>query len=116
MSKVWIYHETEQPQIINSDQLSIFLGDGWEESPAKFVKTTDFGIDPDDSIGVQALGESIEGVKNRLNKALNIDDMRPKELKEFALTDFGHVIKGNRDKLRKQVKGFIDGDSTRNYH
>lgn len=111
--KTWIYHETEQPKIINSDQLTIFLGDGWEESPIKFVKTTDFGVEPDNKEGVQALGESIQGIKSALNDQLNIEAMQPKELKEFALIHHGLEIKGNREKLLKQVRALIDDNSTR---
>lgn len=116
MAKCWIYHATEEPKIVDADQATVFYGEGWEDSPAKFVKTTDFGVEPDDAIGVQALGETIEGVKDALNAQLNIGDMRPKELKNFALDHYGKEIKGNREKLLKQVRELTNDNSTRNYH
>jgi len=112
MNKCWIYHETEEPKIVDEDQATVFYGEGWEDSPAKFVKTTDFGIEPDDASGVQALGESIEGVKDALNAQLNIESMKPKELKAFASKHHGMEIKGNREKLLKQVRALINDNGT----
>ena len=116
MSKCWIYHETEQPKIIDSDQADEFYEDGWADSPAKFTKTTDFGISPDDAIAVQALGETVEGVKDQLNGQLNLDDMKPKELKSYALRHFEMEIKGNRTKLLTQVRALLDDNSNRDNH
>lgn len=114
--KAWVYHSTEEPKIIDSDDLQHHLDSGWAESPAKFVKTTDFGIDPGDVLGVQALGETIEGIKDQLNGQLNLEEMKPKELKEYASKHFSRVIKGNREKLLTQVRGFINDNSNRDYH
>jgi len=110
MSKCWIYHKDNEPKIIDADQAQDFYDDGWADSPAKFVKTTDFDVDPGDALAVQQLGEAIEGVKDMANGALNLEEMRPKELKDYALVHFSKEIKGNRDKLLKQVRELIDGN------
>ena len=85
MSKCWVYHESKNPKIVEADEAQSYYDDGWKDSPISFVKTTDFDVDPKDSISVQQLGEAIEGVKDMANDALNIKNMSAKELSEFAL-------------------------------
>lgn len=109
MSKVfkqWAYHSTEKPRIINSDELEDMAALGWADSPAKFTKTTDFGVDPENEIMVQQLGEAIEGVKDAANGALNIDVMNKKQLEEYALTHFDADLDRRQGikTLRKAVK------------
>jgi len=112
MSKCWIYHATKEPQIIEDDEKEDFLSEGWADSPAKFIKTTDFGVDPDDAVKVQQLGETIEGVKEMANGSLNLDTMKDKELKKYAKKHFDKDIKGRRDKLIAQVEALINGYSS----
>lgn len=107
--KTWIYHETEDPKIILSDEREAYKADGWSDTPATFIKTTDFGVDPEDSLAVQNLGESIEGVKNAANGAINIDIMDKKQLEKYAKLNFDVDIdrrKGVKT-LRKEVKELI---------
>jgi len=91
MDKCWIYHPDHEPKIVNSDDAEEWYSDGWFDSPAKFIKTTDFGIDPEDEAAVQGLGEAIEGVKNAANGALNIGKMSLDEIAEYALEHVGEV-------------------------
>lgn len=112
--KTWIYHPDHEPKIIDSDQFEEYEDKGWFDSPARFIKTTDFGIEPDDVMAVQALGESIQGVADSLNAQLNLEDMRPKDLKDYALEHHGMTIKGNREKLLKQVRALNDNSSGHN--
>lgn len=114
--KTWIYHPEHEPKIINSDEFEEYEDKGWFDSPARFIKTTDFGIEPDDVMAVQALGESIQGVADELNAQLNFENMRPKELKSYAVEHHGVEIKGNREKLLKQVKALSDDNSSGNNH
>lgn len=86
--KRWIYHAELEPKIINSDEFEAHENDGWADTPAKFAKIKDFGVDENDPGAVQALGESIDGVKDRLNGELNIDKMSKKDLEDCAKKHF----------------------------
>ena len=85
MSKCWVYHPDKEPEIVDQDEAEKYYADGWFDSPAKFIKTTDFGVDPDDELAVQELGAAIEGVKDAANGALNIDAMTKEEIEDYAL-------------------------------
>ena len=107
--KTWIYHATKAPKIIDSDQFEEMEALGWADTPAKFIKTTDFGVDPNEQEKVQALGEAIEGVKDAANGALNIDSMDKNQLEDYAKANFDVDLdkrKGMK-KLRKQVKELV---------
>jgi len=110
MSRCWIYHEVENPKIVNADEAQDFYDDGWKDSPRYFIKTTDFDVDPDDVIKVQQLGESIEGVKDALNDALNLKEMSAKELLEYADVNYGKKLKGKTKALRiREIEVLIKG-------
>jgi len=114
MSKVyrrWIYHKTDAPKIINSDEFKGYEKDGWKDSPAEFCKTTDFGVDPKDAEKVQMLGESIEGVADRINGELNVAVMDKEQLEMFAREHFNVELDRRKriGALRKQVKKLIEG-------
>lgn len=107
----WIYHATEEPKIINSDEFKGYEDKGWKDSPAEFCKTTDFDVDPKDKEKVQALGEAIEGVADRINGELNVDVMDKEQLAMFAKEHFKVDLEMNKrvGTLRKQVKKLIKG-------
>ena len=107
----WIYHATEEAKIINSDEFAPYEKDGWRDSPVNFVKTTDFGVDPENDGQVQTLGEAIEGVADRINGELNVDVMDKEQLEMFAKEHFNIDLDRRRSKsnLRKQVKELIKG-------
>lgn len=107
--KRWIYHASKQPKIINSDQYEEFEALGWADSPAKFAKIADFGVDADNAEQVQILGEAIEGVKDAANGALNIDVMSKKQLEDYAKKNFNVDIDRRKGikQLRKQVKEMV---------
>jgi hypothetical protein len=104
--KQWVYHATKSPKVINSDQFEEFEASGWADSPAKFAKIVDFGVDESNAEHVQALGEAIEGVKDAANGALNIDVMDKKQLEDYANKNFNVDIDRRKGikQLRKQVK------------
>jgi hypothetical protein len=106
MSKCWIYHATEEPRIIDADDKEQYYLNGWADSPAKFVKTTDFGIDPNDAAGVQLLGETMAGIDDRLNGELNLDEMDRTELEEYALRHLDMTFHGRTKPptMRKKIK------------
>lgn len=107
--KRWIYHAELEPKIINSEEFEAYEKEGWADTPAKFAKISDFGVDEKDPAAVQVLGESIEGVKNRLNGELNIDTMKKPELEEFAKEHFNVDLDRRRSvkALRLEVKELL---------
>lgn len=111
--RTWIYHETEDPKIINSDNYDLFHEDGWRDSPACFVKVADFDVDPNDAAAVQNLGDTVQGVADALNDALNIGKMKKPELLEYADVHYG--VKLNELKrvadLRKDLEALTNGNS-----
>jgi len=111
--RCYLYHETKDPIIINRDDLDQYVD--WEESPLLFVKTTDFGVDPKDATMVQALGESISGVKDFCNGMLNLDLMNMKSLKAFSEEHFSEKIKArSKTALIKKIEA--KNDDSHRYH
>jgi len=108
MARCWIYHETAEPKIVDQVDAQSYYDDDWADSPAKFTKTTDFGIDADDAMAVQALGETVEGVVEQLNGQLNLDEMKDKDLKAYALKHFDEEIKGRGVNLVAQIEALAD--------
>ncbi len=111
--KTWIYHATEQPKIIDSNEFEAYEKEGWADTPAKFVNIKEAGIDPDNQEQVQQFGEAIEGVKDSLNGALNVDNMDKDELEAYAREHYGVELdkRRSRKKLLKQVKELIHGET-----
>jgi len=114
MSKVWVYHETKEPIIVEAKEAQSYYDDGWKDSPRYFVKTTDFDVDPDDVAAVQALGESIEGVKDALNGALNLDEMTKADLIDYADTHFGFTLgeKMKKADMLVKIEALLNGNRT----
>ena len=102
----WVYHKTEEPRIIDSEDYEQYELNGWADTPAKFVKVTDFGVDPDNQVMVQALGETIQGIDDRLNGELNLDEMAEPELKEYAMKhlDLGFHHRTKAPKMREMIR------------
>lgn len=111
--KCWVYHKTEDPIIIYNKEYKQYEKKGWKDSPAHFIKLTDLGIDPDDTILVQTFGESVEGVVKSLNGSLNIDKMTKSKLSEYASEHHGCELdlKNKLSVLKDQVHALIAGDS-----
>ena len=111
--KRWIYHAELEPKIINSEDFEKHEKEGWADSPAKFAKIKDFGVDENDPSAVQVLGEALEGVRDRLNGELNIDEMSGKDLREYALKHFNADLSGGRSlpPLREELRKLIASPS-----
>ena len=107
--KRWVYHATKAPKVINSEEFEMMEAQGWADSPAKFAKIADFGVDENSPEAVQALGEAIEGVKDAANGALNIGNMGKKELEEYARVNFNVELDRRQGikQLRKQVNDLV---------
>lgn len=116
--KKWIYHGTEEPKIINSSELKEWISKGWQESPAAFIKLSDFGLDkektavndPEECAKAQQVLDSLEGVVDSINGALNIDIMSKEQLKIYADKHFSLELNTKRKlkDLRAQVKAHIE--------
>lgn len=115
--RVWVYHETEQPKIVNSDEAESYYNEGWKDTPAAFLKLEDVGIDkeltdkgdPDETAKAQQVLDAVEGVADSLNGALNIDEMNKYQLDEYADKHYGVTLNKRKSlkNLRKQVKELV---------
>lgn len=117
MSKRWIYHATNEPKIINDGEFEAYEAEGWADSPARFVKLEQFGIDQskieggdeEEAARAQQALDAVEGVKDSLNGALNVGTMNKDELESYAKEHFNVDIDMNKGvrKLRQDVKNLI---------
>ena len=78
------------------------IGKGWAISPVPFIKTTDFGVDPNDKEKVQMMGESILKVRDCVNGLLNLELMTVKELRKFA-KEFYNDLKQSKYRNKKSL-------------
>ena len=112
--KMWIYHETNKPKIIDSDNLGEHESLGWVDSPAQFLKLKDIGIDqektdagdPSETAKAQQALEAVEGVRQSLNNALNIDIMNKNQLETYIKEHYAVDLDKRKTLkvLRKQAK------------
>lgn len=96
--RAYLYKKDKPPIIVNVDEIGTYKADGWEDSPIPFILTTDFGVDPEDEVKVQCLGESIQGVANYMNDSLNLGLMKLGRLKIFAEENLTDNLKKFRTK------------------
>lgn len=111
----WMYHKTEEPKIVeNEEDFDTLKADGWRESPAPFINIKNFNIDPDDAVGIQQLGDTVQGVADALNGAIQLDQMDKDQLEDYAQEHFGVDLDRRKGvkKLRAEVQTLIDGPTT----
>lgn len=108
-SRTWIYHKTEEPKIVYQHQAQEYYDKGWADSPAKFAKLKDVGIDENDPIQVQQFGESVVGVKDAVNGALNLEEMTKRQLVDYAKKHFNTDLdkRDNKSTLLKTIRGLV---------
>lgn len=109
----WMYHKTENPKIVHSeDEKQKHYDEGWRDSPAPFINIKDFNVDPDDSSAIQQLGDAVQGVADSLNGALQLENMDKEGLEEYAKEHYGKDIDRRKStkKLRAEVQAMIDGN------
>ena len=107
--RAYLYHAVKPPMIVNVDDIAQYIE--WEESPLKFVKTTDFGVNPESKEKVQLLGESIMAVTECVNGLLNLDLMTMKELKVFAVKYYNGVTARSKKALIEKIRAKNDYSS-----
>jgi hypothetical protein len=83
--RAYVYHSDHDPKMVYLEDAQDYYDDGWKDSPAKckgFLSKV--GIEPDDSVGIQTMGEVSEKVKDYTNDTLNLHLKSAKELKAYA--------------------------------
>lgn len=107
--KQWVYHKTKEPKVVDSDDFETQKALGWSDTPADFIKISDFGIDADNAAQVQVLGEAIQGVRDSANGALNLKIMNKKELEIYASAHFNVELDRRRSVkvLREEVNVLV---------
>lgn len=98
-----------EAKMVYSEEVEKHLKEGWKDSPAAFFSMVDHNLNHGNEALVQAVGESIEGVKNMVNGSLNLDLMSPDELVEYADTNFGksYSKKIGKKKLISKIRTLI---------
>jgi len=86
--RCYVYKKGEEPRMVYVEQAADFYNEGWADSPAKFFDMKEHGMDPENEIEVQTVGEALEGVKEMANGALNLKRMTKIELQEYAEKHF----------------------------
>lgn len=109
MPKCWIYHATEKPKIVDMADAQSFYDDEWADSPARFLKLESVGIDKaktdagdeEETAKAQSVLDSVQGVTESLNGALNLDDMDKSELLDYAQEH--HSLELDKRKSKKNI-------------
>jgi len=119
--KTWIYHETEKPKVINSDEYEKYNKEGWQDSPACFIDHADIGLDADkikdsddeEFIKATQVFKAVEGVVDCLNGELNLEVMSKNELEEYARKHLDTELDKRRSKKRlvAEIRELLNGDS-----
>ena len=118
MFKRWIYHATKAPKIINDGEFEQYEALGWADTPAVFMKLEVLGInqdkikdgDEEETAKAQQAFDAVEGVRDSLNGALNLEDMNKNELEAYAKDHFSIDIdrRKNKRSLLKEIKALIN--------
>ena len=116
--KRWIYSETKEPRVINDSEFEKFEALGWADSPAKFLNLEQVGIsqdkiddgDTEEYSKAQEILDVVEGVKDSLNGALNLDSMNKQELEDYAKEHFGVDLdrRTKPDKMVKKIRALME--------
>lgn len=117
----WIYHATKEPQVINSNEFENYKKDGWADSPAEFLNKKDVGIDEEkldagdfqETMKAQQVMDSVEGVKDSLNGALNLEVMTKVQLENYARKHLDLELdrRKKKDTLIDIIRENLHGDS-----
>lgn len=105
----WLYHSDHEPKIFEGDEaIEEAQADGWEDSPAKCKGFLDkIGVDPDNTLQVQFVGEVTEQAAEVTNLLENIDALDKPGILRLATLHLAEDWSGKRtglDKLRAAMK------------
>ena len=114
----WIYHETEDPKIVEEEAAQALYKDGWADSPARFIKLESVGVDKnkvdagdeEEAAKAQSVLDSVQGITESLNGALNLEGMDKNELEEYAREHFSLELDKRKSlaNLVKQIREHIE--------
>ena len=114
----WVYHETEKPKIVKEEEAEALYQDGWADTPARFIKLESVGVDKnkvdegdaDETAKAQSVLDSVQGITESLNGALNLDGMDKSELEEYAREHFSLELDRRKSltNLVKQIREHIE--------
>ena len=110
MSLCWVYHETEEPKIVDEKEAKELYKKGWADSPAQWLDLSK-QVDMTNRTEVQMVGEVIQETVDRANDAIAVKKAKRKGLEKLANTYGIGVIDQSTSQLRKEVAEAIDGNS-----
>ena len=116
--KRWVYHKTKNPKVINNSEFERMEAEGWKDSPAEFMDLTLVGLDlakiaagdEAEIAKAQQAKDAVEGVKDSLNGALNLESMDKGELEEYAREHFSLELDKRKSltNLVKEIREHIE--------
>lgn len=107
MMRTWVYHASEDPRIIPLKDVEKVKSEGWETAPT--IRFKDFDCDPQEDITkAQQVVETVKGVTESLNGALNLRHMKVNELKTYSQKHFNKSIRGKKPLLIAQIEAMLD--------
>lgn len=116
--KTWRYHATLAPKIVEietEEEEKALEADGWYDTPAKCKGFLDkVGVDADNALQVQYVGDVVEQTAETLNLLENIDDLDKAGLLRLAKLRFTEDWSNKRmgvDKMRVAIKKRIEHES-----
>jgi hypothetical protein len=101
--RAFVYHPEHEPKMVYADEVDAYYADGWYDTPAAFTPAEDFGVDPDDEMAVQSLGETIKGVVDATNGAINLGRMRKEDLAAYSTLNFGVTLDPERMTKKEMI-------------
>ena len=117
----WIYHKTEEPQIIKQRELKNYEDKGWADSPAEFLTKKATGVDQDkvdqgdiqELMKAQQVVEAVKSVKDAANGAINLENMTKLQLETYARKHVGIELdrRKTKPKLITEINEALNGDS-----
>ena len=107
--KVWVYHKTEPPKIVDEAEAKKLCSLDWADSPAAFLDLSDV-IDMSNETEVQMVGEVMQETQERANDAIAVKTVRAKGLKILAEKYGVDAVGVKVPELRKSVSEAINGD------
>lgn len=114
--KAWRYHADHAPRLLTGiAAIEAAEAEGWKDSPAKCVGFLDkLGVDPNNKMQVQYVGEVTEQTVEVTNLIENVDTLDKPDLLRLVELQFGEKWgkkKLGTEKLRVRVKQRIAADN-----
>lgn len=113
--KAWRYHAEHEPRIFTGDEeIKSAESKGWKDSPAKCDGFLDkIGVDPDNKLQVQYVGDVSEQTAEVINLIENIDTLDREGILKLATLHFVEDWSERRgvEKMRNAMRKLLDADN-----